>query len=85
MARAPVSKFAYPRIVLYWPVSRSTELLAQFDAAVITSSHVILPRATELGSKMVASCSSNVRKHAVVGWGLIPAALAKAAAEENAR
>jgi len=32
--KVPHSKFAYPRIVLYRPISRSTELLAQFDAAV---------------------------------------------------
>jgi len=32
--------------------------------SVSTSSRLILPRATELGSKMVASCSRNVRRHA---------------------
>src|SRR5215813_11938991 len=32
--KAPHSKFAYPRIVLYRPVLRSIELSAQLDAAV---------------------------------------------------
>jgi hypothetical protein len=54
------------RIVSYQPVSRSTELSAIIRPQRCTSSHPILLRATELGSKMVASGSRNVGGHAVI-------------------
>jgi hypothetical protein len=52
-----------------------TAALDRLPVAVsgITSSRLILPRATELGSKMVASCSRNIRAHAVISRTLVEA------------